>query len=213
MVELKCFLNTFKTSQQIPNSFQIRILVIIGPEFLLEGTHGIDCVDITGQGSEKGVVNNTLPGFVGQCCGIATVQKRKRGSGSGSRLSARRGSFVFRLEHISAPIRKTFHSGCCCKNAVQHPKRFRVKALELDIIFENDDIFRPGFQSFLHTQHMGFINPQFPYCRDAVQPARTRPGFPVRPFQIRFAPNCDDPHVPARRHSKNDQKKSQTFAS
>ena len=74
VVEFIRFLDAFEPAQQPSDSRKHGVLVIVRLEIFLKRAHGVDCIDIGRQRPKEGVVDDALPGLIGQCLGIVPVQ-------------------------------------------------------------------------------------------------------------------------------------------
>jgi hypothetical protein len=72
-VKFKTLLDPVEPAQPTPESFKLRIFVIVGLEIFLEGAHGIKSINPFCQGAKKRVIYNSVPGFIGQLLGIMPV--------------------------------------------------------------------------------------------------------------------------------------------
>jgi len=117
---------------------------------------------------------------------------------------------VLRLARIKAPMKKTFHSGCCLRKSVQLLNRPDSKRSILHHL-QNNYIFAPGLNpSRRHIMWIIYLC-SISYGRRSPITNRTLSISPT--FEILLAPTGDDLHVPAEKCKYKRSKKSQPLAS
>lgn len=140
LIELISLLNRLQSAAPPPEPRKPQIFIVRG-RVALKGKHGIDGIDVIGQGSEQDIHNVSPPGFVGQGFGIGSVQGVRMGQAlipdfldggllrfsTGADERSQEQDFPFRMsrEKSGAPV-----------------ETISIKSIKEDVVFKDQDSFR-----------------------------------------------------------------------
>jgi len=159
VIEFNTLLDALETAAQSSKAIEPPIFVVC-EGIALKGKHGFDGINAVGQGAKEDIVSETLPGLISQSFGVGSVQGVCMGQALVSHLLY--GGFLcLPAGADQCPKKQDLPVGMQREKPGTSLQMLGIKTVKEDVVFKNDHIFRPCFQSLTQAGQVRLVDALF----------------------------------------------------